>query len=204
MLDARYPFTVEQVKYHLSKLFTGEALLGAVAGVITVILNHVAMAPPLWKGLAITSVVFMLTDIVTGYLRARTTKRPKYCDGECHPVDAVQFNSRDLGATFTKFIAYGVVFIVSTFTDVALTFMQLVPKQFYLVAVGALGAITSRELLSNWENLRAVFRNIHEPFPFDGVERLTSRVVHAVTDRAASESDTVADVVEPEAHEPRD
>lgn len=163
------PFTGDNILHYLkSILSTRESFLGALCSLAAVVMNHAEAAPYMWKGLGLVSLVAFISDLVTGTLRS-TRLGLKYA-----PVSIQKsFNSRDLGATYVKFISYGTVLAVATAID----------KGFglsYVWATVIMGAIAGREIMSNFENLKALYQRYDEPWIFDAAEEQLKALFEAM------------------------
>ena len=170
-MHPHYPFTVEQFKRYFSEFGSPGALIGGwLCALLSLIANHAYLSPPLWKALGGLAALLIVLDVITGVIRSSCVHQPKHsaADPRCN-----KFNSRDLGSTFVKIIVYGIMFLVGTGIDVAVNtaFSIAIDSRSYAIAMSMLGAMCFRELFSNFENCRDIWRKrVGEEWPFDGIQ----------------------------------
>ena len=173
-----HPFSFSNILHYTRGLISSENSPAWAFGLVFMFINHVAAAPQLWRGLGIIVLFLILVDFILGVMRCLVVGRRL----KENPVNfRCTFNSRDMGSTLIKMIVYGVLFLLFMGIDfgVAISIGSSLSGAFFLSGL-ALAAIAGRELTSVFENARDICRCIKEPWIFECVETLASKMVLAL------------------------
>jgi hypothetical protein len=149
------PFHGEQWLYQLKNVLANPLLW--LLSIAAAVANHFAPAPDLWHKLGALAIAAFCLDFVTGTTRSIVLGK-KGTDAK------PGLDSKSMGAMFVKGIIYLSIFVLTAFADI------LAGMDFVLSGL-AIGLVASREVLSNFENMRDIYKAYGWHWPFAKVEK---------------------------------
>jgi hypothetical protein len=149
------PFCGEQWLHQIKNVLANPLLW--ILTIIASYANHFAGAPELWHKLGTLAVTAFVLDFITGTTRSIVL-------GKKGTTAGPGLDSRSMGAMCVKATVYLAMFVLTAAAD------WFAGADFVLSGL-AVGIIASREVLSNFENLRDIYKAYGWKWPFARIEK---------------------------------